>query len=58
MMQSNKQQFIYTVYGIKIPINVGEKEKEKEKKHNENEILKKSNNIQIQYAKKSFFNSA
>ncbi len=57
-MQSNKQQFIYTVYGIKIPINVGEKEKEKEKKHNENEILKKSNNIQIQYAKKSFFNSA
>jgi hypothetical protein len=53
-MQSNKQQFIYTVYGIKIPI----KEKEKEKKYNENEILKKSNNIQIQHAKKSFFNSA
>jgi hypothetical protein len=55
-MQSNKSEFKYTIYGIKIPINVQINKEKKEEKYDEKEILKKSNNIQIQHAKKSFFN--
>jgi hypothetical protein len=53
-MQSNKQQYRYTVTGIKIPIHT-EKKIDENKKEKEDD-KKKDNKIKTQSKQGSFFN--